>query len=276
MKTIVAPVDFSKASLNAANYAADLAAYINADLVLINVVQLPIATVEVPLTEQLFGEMIQSANEDLDHLAASLKIRAKNKIEVRAEVSVGSVEYQIESLSKERNPFAIVMGLQEGKEAARFFWGSDSLFAIKHSQFPVLIVPENYSFKQITRIGMAIDCSSTETLPVETIISHLSQLNAKLDIIYVSSSKEDIKIEKPISLVNRLNHFHPEFHFTENDDPAEGLKEFSVQHGLDLLIIISRKHGFRDLFDERHAKKIITHQSIPILAIPALHKTHLS
>jgi nucleotide-binding universal stress UspA family protein len=269
MKTIIAPIDFSKASLNAANYAADLAAYLSADLVLLNVVQIPIATVEVALTEQIFGEMIQSASEDLDTLAASLRVRTKNKIEVSAEVTAGSVEYQIEDLSRRRDPFAIVMGLQSGKETARLFWGSDSLFAMKHSHLPVLIVPENFNFNQIKKIGLAVDFSSSDALPFESIINCLSELQARLDIIYVNNSARDIIIEKPISAVNRLNHFHPEFHFIENADPAEGLSDFAGFHELDLLMIISRKHGFRDLFDEKHAKKIITHQDIPVLAIPA-------
>jgi hypothetical protein len=36
MKTIVAPTDFSSTSVNAVDYAADLAAFINADLTLMN------------------------------------------------------------------------------------------------------------------------------------------------------------------------------------------------------------------------------------------------
>ena len=42
MRTIVAPTDFSSVSINALNYAADLAAAIEADLILLHVVQIPI------------------------------------------------------------------------------------------------------------------------------------------------------------------------------------------------------------------------------------------
>ncbi len=42
MKTILVPVDFSSSSLNASNYALDLANSITAELVLFHVFQLPV------------------------------------------------------------------------------------------------------------------------------------------------------------------------------------------------------------------------------------------
>jgi nucleotide-binding universal stress UspA family protein len=48
MRTIIAPTDFSAVSLNAVNYAADLAVAINAELILLHVVQIPITVSEIP------------------------------------------------------------------------------------------------------------------------------------------------------------------------------------------------------------------------------------
>ena len=48
MKTIIAPTDFSPISLNAVNYAADMAVSINADLSLLYVCLLPITYGEAP------------------------------------------------------------------------------------------------------------------------------------------------------------------------------------------------------------------------------------
>ena len=53
MKTIIAPTDFSAVSLNAMNYAADLAVAIDAKLLLVNIVPLPVtSSVEVTITEE--------------------------------------------------------------------------------------------------------------------------------------------------------------------------------------------------------------------------------
>ena len=44
MKTLIAGTDFSKTSINAVNYFADMAAAINAKLEVLHVTQVPIAT----------------------------------------------------------------------------------------------------------------------------------------------------------------------------------------------------------------------------------------
>ena len=49
MKTILMATDFSPAALNAANYAADMALAINADMLLLHVYQIPVTFSEVPV-----------------------------------------------------------------------------------------------------------------------------------------------------------------------------------------------------------------------------------
>src|ERR1017187_7486263 len=111
MKTILAPTDFSTTSINAVNYAADLALAINADLVLLNAVQFPVAASEVNLPSYAMDEIIEMGNDDLEKLAEELKIRIGNKISVSFELTVGTVEKQIELMSERLKPTAIVMGI---------------------------------------------------------------------------------------------------------------------------------------------------------------------
>ena len=50
MKTIIAPVDFSPVSYNACIYAAHMAQDIKAELVLLHLMELPLAVAEFPVT----------------------------------------------------------------------------------------------------------------------------------------------------------------------------------------------------------------------------------
>ena len=157
MKTIIAPTDFSTVSLNAVNYAADLAASINAKLILLNVVTIPIVVSEIPVPEPVFGDMIYDSSQDLGELADKLKVRTNGKIEISSEIMIGTIEYQIAEIVKHQKPFALVMGLTTGKSAERFFFGSKTLSAIKYVHFPVLIIPEDVKFTEIKKIGLACD-----------------------------------------------------------------------------------------------------------------------
>ena len=49
MKTILVATDFSAAALNAANYAADMASTINADILLLHVYHIPVSYSEIPV-----------------------------------------------------------------------------------------------------------------------------------------------------------------------------------------------------------------------------------
>jgi hypothetical protein len=65
MKTIIAPTDFSPISYNACLYAAKMALDINANLVLLHVMELPLSVAEFPVTEDIFDEI--SMEEELNN-----------------------------------------------------------------------------------------------------------------------------------------------------------------------------------------------------------------
>lgn len=270
MKTIIAPTDFSAAATNAVNYAADMAAAIDARLILLNVVQAPVTVSDIPLPEPVFEDMLRIGRSDLDELSKNLRIRTKGKVDSSTEIMVGDAGYQIKELAGQEKPFAIVMGIKAGKPTARFFMGSASLSSIRHLPYPVLIVPETFSFKGINKIGLATDLEDVTELPFSTLTEWLSVFPAKLDIIHIGKQGQGASpsdVGESVALNNHLHKFHPEFHFLTHEELAEGLNSFSIKHNLDLLIIVPKKHGLSELFNEKHAKKIVVHQQIPVLAI---------
>jgi nucleotide-binding universal stress UspA family protein len=276
MKTIIAPTDFSTASLNAVNYAADFAMSINAKLVLLNVVKIPIAVSEIPVPEPIFGDILRDSNQDLEALAEKCRIRTKGKIDISAEVMIGTIEYQIGEIVKEKKPLALVMGLTQTKSNQRFFFGSKTLSMIKHLDIPVLIIPEHVSFAGIKKIGLACDFENVnDTIPFDSLDKFLSDFNATLDIVHVNKEEEFVEAADVIGsgpIQKNLRKFHPEFHFLKSKNMTKELKEFVKLRGIDLLIVIPKKHSYLELFGERHSKEIALNMDIPILSLHARSK----
>jgi len=273
MKTIIAPTDFSATSLNAVDYAADLAAAIHADLILLHVVQVPLTVSEVIMPEPAFEEMVEQATEDLNALAVRLAVKIKGRINISSEIKMGDTEHQIKEMTNDKKPFALVMGIKSGSSIKRFFIGSNTLSVEKHLYCPVLIIPENVHFDGINKIGLACDLQHVATtLPFKALQDWLSAFHATLDIIHVSKKEgeESALTGECISVHNHLNRFQPEFNFLTGDNLAESLQDFVKQHSIDLLIIIPKRHGLLEIFDEKHAKKVVTHQNIPVLSIHAV------
>ena len=148
MRTIIAPTDFSAISLNAVNYAADMAVATNAELLLLHVVQIPATVIEFPLTEMEYQEMTEDASEHLAKLVDQLCMRTKEKINIHTKSMVGSVEHAVKELCNQKEPFVVIMGTKGAGAAERFFIGSKTLYAVNHLNYPVLVIPQNVSFKR--------------------------------------------------------------------------------------------------------------------------------
>jgi len=271
MRVLIATTDFSQPSMNAVNYAADMAKAINAKLILFDAVPVPVAVSEIPVPEGNLEDMLTEAGRELDTLKDKLILRTAGKIEISTEALMGSFADKIGEISEKYNPFAIVMGISERKPIARFLMGSNTFYAIEKNPNPILIIPEKASFRPIDKIGLASDLEDvTGTIPFKLISEWVSVFKSTLNIIHVNRNGKVQKLSEigeAISLQNHLNKFHPRFEFLTGDNLAEKLNEYAKEHDLDLLMVAPRHHGFLGLFDKKHSKEIILHQEIPILAI---------
>jgi len=92
MKTLVVPTDFSSVSVNALNYAVDMAQAINAGLMLLHVYNVPVSFTEAPVapvTSISLEEVKRSSVEMLEDLKKNLIIQTAGKIQVYSESRLG-------------------------------------------------------------------------------------------------------------------------------------------------------------------------------------------
>jgi nucleotide-binding universal stress UspA family protein len=271
MRTLIATTDFSPSSINAVNYAADMAKTIKARLILFNAVPIPMAVSEIPVPEATLGDMLTEASRELKTLKDKLLLRTNGELDISTEVLMGNFADKIDDISDKCKPFAIVMGIAQGKAVERFLMGSNTFYAINRSPHPILIVPEKACFRPINKIGLACDLGAVvPTIPFKLIDEWVSVFNASLNVIHVSANGKpqgSLEVTEAISLQNHLNKFHPRFEFLTGNNLAEKLGEYSKEHNLDLLIVIPKHHGILGLFDKRYSKNIILHHKVPILSI---------
>jgi len=276
MKTILALTDFTSSSVNAVNYAADLAYSINANLVLLHAIPFPIAVSEISVPGDFIDDMMEASQKEMDELSETIRSRTSGKINVTTEIKIGTVEQEIENISTKERPLAVIMGIRSGKSFERALMGSTTFHIMNHVGFPTLIIPEGVSFHGIQTIGMACDLKQTERqLPFESIKEWLYLFNSKLDIIHIEDQNETLHSEQTIESIivqHRLQAFKPKFHLLHGDDMVVELKTFMKTNPLDLLMVFPRKHGIFGLFHKRKSTFIATHHQLPILSIHDIKK----
>lgn len=270
MKTIVVPVDFSPASVNAAKYATDMALAINADIHLLHVYQLPVVYLEVPVavTEE---DLSKDAETRMMKLKADLVLKSGSNIPIGYEIKMGVFFSELRTVCDRIKPYTVVMGSQGSTAAERFFFGGHAVYTMKHLTWPVITVPPGATFSSIKNIGLAFDFSKMiEEMPIEEIKSLLKDFNASLHVLNTAKQNEfdaDIVFESSM-LEEIMKPFKPIYHFITSDDVDEGIMDFADKNDIDLLMVLPKRHGLVErLIHKSHSKQMVLHSHIPVMSI---------
>lgn len=273
MKTIIASTDFSPVSLNAVNYAADMAVAIDANLVLFHAYSVPVSYSEIPLALISTEELKQESEKKLEQLKESLHRIKPIKKEIEIISKLGNTVDEMENLCKETKAFAIIIGAKGKSGLENILFGSTALTAIRHLHCPIICVPPGKEFgKGIKKIGFACDYKQVEsTTPAEAILAITKVFNATLHILNVDFEDKHFTVKTPdemSKLTELFSDINPQYHFISSPDVEDGISEFAETNNLDLLITIPKKHKLlQGIFKPSSTKQLIFQSHIPILCL---------
>lgn len=273
MKTIIVPTDFSPVSLNAVNFAADMALAIDASMLLFHVYNIPVSYSDVPVVLVSVEEMKKSSETQLEDLKQKILHVTSGKIKVYAESKMGNTVDELEELCKRIQPFAVVMGAKGKTGLEKVVFGSTTLTAIRHLTWPVICVPPGREYgKGIKKIGFACDFRQVvETTPVQFIKQMVREFKAELHILNVDYKEKHFRPDTPeqsFLLHNMLEELKPEYHFINHADIEDGINEFAETNNLDLVITIPKKHKLLEgIFKHSSTKDLVFHSHVPVMCV---------
>jgi nucleotide-binding universal stress UspA family protein len=273
MKSIVVPVNFTACAANAACYAADLAQAIHADVHLIHVIQVPVNSAELLMTQSVYEDIVESADIAMKQLQFQLTKRTNNRVKIDTTLGAGSIRPRIQDLCQQVKPYAVVLGAA-GSSLENFLAGSTVATLLAHPGHPVLVVPETSVFQQIRRILLACDLEDigsdlANSLPL---IKELQEkFGAQIDIVTVETSavvRQEDAIFEAGCWKEQLKAIRPEVHYIRKSKVEEGVLEYLGQHEADLIMVFPKKHGFFD-FHVSQSRKLAQHSPVPVLSLQA-------
>ncbi len=195
MKTLVVPTDFSSVSVNAMNYAVDMAQAINAGIVLPHVYNVPVSFTDSPVSPVStvsIEEIKRSSEERLQELKKNLVSVTAGSIEIFTEARLGETIDEMEQLCKSVEPLAIIMGSHGATGFERLIMGSTTLTAIRNLKCPVIVVPPGTTYHGIRKIGLACDFENVvQSTPVEYIKNIVREFGADLFVLNVQDIEQD-------------------------------------------------------------------------------------
>lgn len=270
MKTIIAATDFSDAAFNAANYAADMALAIHANLLLVHVFQYPVPYPALP-TALSEGEMMNDTKASLSKLKEQLIKRTGGNLAIESRFTAGAFFPELKSICGEVKPYAVVMGSQGTTAAERVLFGGHTVYAMKNLVWPLITVPPHAGFSQIKKICLACDFTKViDSTPVEEIKRLVNDFHAGLHVI--NSGKEekyepDTVFESGM-LQEMLAPLKPQYHLITGENTDEGIINFVENNNIDLLITLPKRRGLLEkLAHKSVSKQFVLHSHVPVMAM---------
>ena len=267
MEAILSPTDFSETSSNAALYALKLAAQLGVKkLVLYHSYEIPLTIDPItPALQMLDIESLKEASEK-NIAAFALKLKAfagDTGIDVISEYGV--LTAGVDEVCERAGAGLVVMGITGGNLLEEKLIGSNTLSVAKNTNIPVIIVPAAVAFTRIEEIMLTGDFEEDTTIPLEHITKILNETKAKL-FVYNTSVKTDPGIS--YALHKQLDILDPEYHSAQSSHYVESINDFAVEHEVDLVITVLKKHGFFEgIFSEDHTKMLAFHSHLPLMVI---------
>ena len=272
MKNIIIPVDFSAASENAANYAAEMARFYDARLFLYHAYMLPLGLPEYGYPFITAGELQTESDYELNEMVNRIRANTSQKIAIETMAEMNLLHDGLPAFCAEKKADMVVMALT-GKDAlTRLVVGSNTIKAIHHLKYPVLVVPKDAVFKPIHRIGFACDYKQVrETTPLAQLKSMVQLFNAGLHVINVDWHNRHFKPDTPLEQFDMhmfLVDLDVKYHNLESEDVSAALNSFAKEEYIDLLIAIPKKHNLVEkLFTRSKTQDLLFHTNLPVLCM---------
>lgn len=276
MNTILVATDFSNAAKNAAIYAAHLAKKADAKLILFNSFYVISPETSALTITYLIDTAHKEAMAELNKLASELRAKLGSDIKIVTTAKLANADFEIITYAEEMNVDLVVMGMKGHNKLKELLVGSTATNVISHCKFPILLVPENATFRYLKNVVLATDYKKIEDASSLNLLRELLELfgsNIRVASVITEGVIDD-EDEKGISPEVYLDDFSQKVHFIENQNVIEGLNEFVDKSEADLVVTIPRMHSFLYyLISGSITRKMAFHTHVPLLTLPGSRHT---
>ena len=263
MRTIIAPVDFSDASINALSFSAELAKRASARLIITNILKQ--------------GEPDGDSKEKLKSIESNLKRSFSEELKSEIIVTHGDLVSSMKELIAIHQPQLIVMGTKGASGLKKILIGSNTVNLLAKITVPVLVVPEvarfeNFLLKEKNRIVLATDLETLENTDALEILKKIALLivEPKLRVLNVRPKNTQVDFLRKMERNAILSVFSPEIESERttvfSSNVIRGINFYlNIHSDTGLLAMIARDSG--QLIQKHYTREMASHTHLPLLVM---------
>lgn len=267
METIIVTTDFTASSANALDYACAFARANNYCIHLLHIYT-------IPVTYTSDGLSLASLNDALDNSRERLREEQQRVAEqfpgltITAEMMVGSYLETLQKVVNTSQPAMVIMG---AAAAYSDLWllEEDWLATLTAVSCPVLVIPAGLVYKPVRHIAFACDYKKSCMPQQAAFIQKLVQITgAALHVVHVVADSSAAADAGRQDVQESLSGLHPQYHAIADKRIIKSISDFTVQHKIDMLVVIPHRHGFwYRLFNKSYTRQLAQLNHLPVMAI---------
>jgi nucleotide-binding universal stress UspA family protein len=271
MKKILVPCDFSDTALQAYDFAMNLAARANAEVLVLKVFDLPfLYETTFGATPQYFDTgILKDIEADAVITFEKMKARHLRKEMVSFTTLRGAVTFTINQFAEENKVDLIVMGTQGATGLKEYWIGSNTEKVVRYAKVPVLAIRKSFDVAGIKNIVFP----TTLQLDQKDLIIRIKDLqrffSAKLHLLMVNTPGNMMRSTDEMDLMEEFAR-----HYTLSDYTLNTRNDFSEQDGIinfvheinaDMIAMGTHgRRGLAHLFMGSVTEDIVNHVDCPI------------
>ncbi len=281
MKTYLIPIDFSQASIHAAEFAAGLSKQTNVEhLILLNAYYVsPVETMlpdpdMVLLREEQIEQNAAERIKKLEHLKGKLKKLVRPGVQISTHLNRSHLLRAVVENTINRNADVVILGSKGNSSMDDSQIGSHVVTISKASPVPVIVVPPGYNFEEIKRVVIACDFNKVkETIPLEALKKILD--NKKFELLIVNIDNETRhqdgdaeRMAQETAMHMMLKQYDPKYYYVNNPDIINGILQFAADNDAQLVIALPHKYSFfQSILHNSVSHKLAETAAVPVLLL---------
>lgn len=261
MKNILVPVGSSANSVSNLQYAIDLAQSINASVYVVSVFQ---DLSKVGSLSKLNTVLKEDTENRLDEVVSQVD---KKGVVLIAHPIKGEVVDGIERVNKQIAIDLMVLAPRSNSIKEEVYLGKTSGKLLKHTNIPILVVPEGAKFQPPKTMLMAFKNGTFEQDELlEPVRKFKQSFGTEVNVLHVETPEttEEMKV-----VTDNLKALQTTYTQVEAATTFQGVIEYFQQFNPDMLCVIRRKRGFfKKLWEKNEILKKEFYTSKPLLVLP--------
>lgn len=260
MKHILVPIGTSKNATNTLQYAIDFATEFNAKVFVFRAFNIIGKAGTIINVDEIVAK---EQNEKLKQIVDQVDVKS---VEVNMLTAKGSVIENINSIHKSLGIDILIIGPRSNDLRGDLFLGKISGSMVKHTNIPVLIIPESYTFQPIKKVLTAIKSGIIKPESVlSTLNDILDRFKAKMHLLQVKTPNflpEDVEFYSDLSAITSS------YNSSENATLFQGVLEHINAKDPDMICVFARKRGFfKKLWEQTTVKNKDFESRVPLLVL---------